>query len=223
MSALLLSLTPYIVGSALVPVQVIIGLKLLNHPSAGLRKAAAYLSGMSLARVVQGLLFLLVLGDWAAREDGKRPVISALVLVLGILLLVAAWRSWRRDDDPDGPPSRWRVLVEEATPLRAFALGLGLPLLGAKLWVFTLGALATIADAHVGLAGSAAVYLLFIVFAQSLVLVPIALRAALPERSAPTIAAVGRWLDANERGIVIAVSLLFGLLFLHAGITGLRS
>lgn len=45
MGALLISLLPYILGSAIVPVQIIVGLLLLQSPQQGLLKAGAYMRG----------------------------------------------------------------------------------------------------------------------------------------------------------------------------------
>jgi hypothetical protein len=41
--------------------------------------------------------------------------------------------------------------IEGVTPGRAYLLGVGLLVIGAKFWVFTLGAFAVIADAGLGM------------------------------------------------------------------------
>jgi len=46
MDALFISLLPFIIGSALVPIQIILAILLLKNPQQGLLKAAAYAGGM---------------------------------------------------------------------------------------------------------------------------------------------------------------------------------
>jgi hypothetical protein len=226
MKAVLVSLLPYIIGSAVVPLQIIIGLLLLKNPKQGLLKASAYLAGMTITRLSQGLLFSLVLSRSAALTEGnsgKNPVISTLLLVLGVLLLIAAYKKWSGENDPDDPPPKWLTMIDNSTPSKAFKIGLGLPLIAAKLWVFTLSALATIAAAQLSWSTSIITYSLFILLAESLLLLPILIRFFIPERSKILLADLAAWLTQNSRPITIAVSLVFGLLFLHSGISGLLS
>ncbi|MFB2938258.1 GAP family protein [Aerosakkonemataceae cyanobacterium BLCC-F154] len=224
METLLVSLMPYIIGSAVVPLQIIICLLLLKSPKQGLFKAIAYVAGMTIARLLQGLIFGLIFSEAATSgETGndKNLVISTLLLVLGILLLIAAYKKWHGHDDPDDPPPKWLTTLDNSTPLKAFGIGVGLPLIAPKLWVFTLSALATIAAAQLGQASSAVVFLLFILLAQSLLLLPILIRILLPQKSKSLLNGISAWLTKNNRSIVIVVSLVFGLLFLKSGISGL--
>jgi hypothetical protein len=48
--------------------------------------------------------------------QGKSLVVLILVTVLGILLLVTAYRQWRAEDDPDAPPPRWMAMIDSLTP-----------------------------------------------------------------------------------------------------------
>ncbi|MFB2834440.1 GAP family protein [Floridanema evergladense] len=226
METLLVSLLPYIIGSAVVPLQIIIGLLFLKSDKQGLFKAVAYFTGMTLTRLLQGLIFGLILTEAAASAEAsgdKNLVISTLLLILGILLLIAAYKKWCGQDDPDEPPPKWLTTIDSSTPLKAFGIGVGLPLIAPKLWVFTLSALATIAAVQLGQASSAIVYLLFILLAQSLLLLPILIRIFLPQKSQSLLNQISNWLTKNNRSIVIFVSLVFGLLFLKSGISGLLS
>ena len=69
MDSLFVSLLPFIIGAALAPVQIIIVILLLGSPSQGLLKASAFVAGMTIVRLLQGLVFgLLFAGDTAAGE-----------------------------------------------------------------------------------------------------------------------------------------------------------
>lgn len=225
MENLFIALLPYIIGSAVVPLQIIISLLLLKSPQQGLLKAIAYVTGMTITRLFQGLIFSFVIARAVATEasSGKSLVISTLLLVLGILLLIAAYKKWRQEEDPDDPPPKWLALLDNATPLKALKIGISLPLIGPKLWVFTLSALATIAAAQLGQLISILSFLLFILLAESLLILPILIRILIPQRSQAILKKISTQLTDHSRPITITVSLIFGLWFLAAGIKGLMA
>jgi hypothetical protein len=225
MGSVILSLLPLIIGSALVPIQIIIDILLLKNPRQGLLKATAYVGGMTTLRLLQGLIFGLILttsvSSSTSSASEKGPIVSTLLLVLGLLLLVTAYKQWRKDDDPDAPPPKWLTMIDSITPLKAFGLGFGLLLIGGKFWVFTLGAIGMIGQAQLGQPSSTLVYLLFVFLAESLLLIPIFIRIILPKKSTSLLQQASAWLTRYNRSIVIAVSLIFGLLFLYQGASGL--
>ena len=57
--------------------------------------------------------------------------------------------------------------------------------------------------------------------AQSLLIIPILIRLILPSRASSWLKSFGGWLEKHNDRIVMIVSLVFGLLFLYQGITGL--
>jgi hypothetical protein len=225
MGSVIVSLFPLIIGSALVPIQIIIDILLLKNPKQGLFKALAYVGGMTTLRLLQGLIFGLILtnsgSSSSSADSGKGPIVSTLLLVLGILLLVTAYKQWRKDDDPDAPPPKWLTMIDSISPLKAFGLGFGLLLIGGKFWVFTLGAIGIIGQAQLGQPSSTVAYLLFILLAESLLLIPILIRIIIPKQSISLLEKTSAWLTRYNRSIIIIVSLVFGLIFLYQGASGL--
>jgi threonine/homoserine/homoserine lactone efflux protein len=65
--------------------------------------------------------------------------------------------------------------IESATMIKAFTLGMQIPLINTKMWVFTLGAISTISYAQVALPISISTYLIFTVLVQTLLILPILL------------------------------------------------
>jgi threonine/homoserine/homoserine lactone efflux protein len=224
-SDIILTLMPVIIGSALVPVQIILVILLLKSPRQGLLKAVAFLVGMTTVRLLQGVIFGLVLtggADGSVDEASEKGfVASTLLLVLGILLLISAYKKWRKEPDPDAPPPRYLSMMDKATWLQALGFGLVLPLISPKLWVFMLTAISEISLAQLGQPESMAVFLIFLLLAQSLLLLPILIRILLPRRSVTLLASISDWLGRNDRVILITVSLVFGLLFFYQGASGL--
>ena len=102
MGNLLLGLLPLIVGAAVVPIWIIITLFLLRSDG-GLVKAGLFAAGAVSVRLLQGILFGYVFGaaQDATGDSGQGLIVSTLLLVVGILMLITAFKQWRKEDDPD--------------------------------------------------------------------------------------------------------------------------
>jgi hypothetical protein len=223
MNETLINLLPFIFGSAIVPVQIIIILLFLKDQQSGLQKALVFLAGMSAVRLLQGFLFgqILNIGASATQAGGKSPVVSAFLLVLGILLLTTAYKKIKKEEDPDGDPPKWMKAIDSATISKAFILGIQLPLISPKLWVFILGAIGTITAAQLGQPTSFFTFVIFMLLAQALLILPIGIRLLVPNRAISVLGAASSWLAENNRMIVIVISLIFGGYFLYQGVNGL--
>lgn len=221
MGETMLSLLPFIIGSAVVPVQVMIIILLLNNPMNGLAKAAALVAGMTTVRILQGILFGWILSPGAQESGGKSLLVSTLLVVLGILLLITAYKTWRNEPDADDPPPKWMTMLAGLTPLKAFGMGAVLVLISGKFWVFTLSAIGVIEEAQLGQPSSTVAFLLYILLAQSLLLLALGIRVIIPEQSKSSLESISVWLTRYNRPIVIAVSLVFGLLFFLQGVSAL--
>jgi hypothetical protein len=217
-----ISLLPFIIGSALVPVQIIIVVLLLTGEKNGLFKAIVFVLGMTFARLAQGIVFGFVFTSGSGDPAGAAHSVlikAALLIVLGIMLLVTAYKKWDKAPDPDAPPPKWMTMLDGLTPLRALLMGAGFIFIAVKLWVFTLGTLNIILEAQIGQPGSTFAFLLYILLAQSLLILPILIRLFLPKQAAVWLRSFGDWLERNNNTIVIIVSLVFGVLFLYQGIS----
>lgn len=223
MGKALAELLPLIIGAALVPAWIVVVLFLLRER--GLRVAASFVGGTTAMRLLQGILFGLVFytpskdtGDGAVAAIG-----STLLLVVGILLLTTAVKQWRRVEDPDAPPPRWRKTIQGLSAFQAFVVGGLLVLVAVKPWVFTLSALAVIQQAPLSPQGAVAMYLLFVLAAQSLLLAPIGVAITAPVHSERLLGAVQAWLERHGRVIVIVFSTVIGVWFVWKGITGIKA
>lgn len=221
MGETILKLTPFIIGSAVVPVQIMIIILLLNNPRQGISRAISLFAGMATIRIIQGILFGFILSNGPGDKDEKSLVVSTLLLVLGILLLINAYKLWCNEVDPDEPPPRWMVTLDTITPLKVFLMGAGLVLISGKFWVFTLGAIGVIEESQLGQPTSTITFLFYILLAQSLLLLAILFRILIPEKSQTTLGNISSWLTRYNRSIVLVVSLVFGLFFLIQGANGL--
>jgi len=111
--------------------------------------------------------------------------------------------------------------IEDATPGRAYLLGVGLLAIGAKVWVFTLGAISVIADAGMSQGASILTFLVFVILAESIHLALLGIAYAMPDRSAAALDGVAGFLADKNRVLVIGLGLVFGTWFLLKALSGL--
>ena len=223
MTGLWTSLLPLIVGGALVPIQIIITILLLRS-GAGRITAVAWVAGMTTVRLVQGLVFGILLGaagTTGSTSTGSGTSVSLLLLVLAVVFYVTAAKQILKQPDEDAPPPKWMTMVDGIRPVKAYLLGVGLLSVGAKFWVFTLGAIAAIADAGLGTGASIATFLVFVVLTESIHLLALAVAYVLPVRSAAVLDRVTGLLETYNRPIMIVLSLVFGTWFLVKALGGL--
>ncbi len=220
MGSAIVELIPFMITAALVPAFAIVVLVLLQGEN-GLAKATAFVAGITVTRLVQGVLFGLVLPGSHSAEESNDPhtVVAALLLVIGILMLVNGARKLLTEEDADAPPPKWISAVSAMSPLRALLVGAAWLAISAKMWVFTLGAIGVIKDANTGLAGGTIAFLVFVLGAELLLIAPIAASAVWPAHAAVALERVSVWLERYNRSIVVAVSVIFGLYFLLKGLS----
>ena len=220
--AVLVELLPLLIGAAVVPIPIIIVLLLLGKPG-GLLKASAFLGGAIGVRLAQGIVFgAIFASDRAATSEvGGNLIVSTLLIVLGVLLLIAAYRKWAKEDDPDEPPPKWMTAVGGLSAPKAFAMGAALVAIAAKQWVFTLSAIAVIGQARLDPSAGIGLYLVYVLAAQVFGLVAVTAYAVAPGPAGRALGRTEQWLSRNNRRILVAVSLVVGLYFLLKGVAGL--
>jgi uncharacterized membrane protein len=117
------TLVPLVIGSAVVPVQILITVTLLRS---SLRVASSWVTGMAATRLAQGVLFGFVFYEalaHSASATGPGLVGSTLLLVFAILFYVTALRKLLSTPDEDPPPPQRMANAAGMSPLGAFGAG----------------------------------------------------------------------------------------------------
>ena len=222
MADLWTTLLPLVIGSAVVPTQMVVTAVLLRS-SRG--KAAAWIAGMAALRVLQGALFGLVFSEarsHATSAGGPRIVAGGLLLALAALFVATALRHAIGDEDAAAaaaPP--WLSRVDAMPGLAAFGAGAGYVALSPEKWVFTLGAIGAIADAALGPWGSILNFAAFVGLTLSGSLAVFGFATLAPERSATVLSRVGGWLEQRSRAIAVVLGAVFGTWFLLKALSAL--
>jgi hypothetical protein len=222
MVRVIVQLIPVMIAAAALPICIVLVLLLLRSQD-GLFKAGAFAGGQILVRLLQGVGFGSEMGFSAVMhtKQGASGIINSLILVAGILMWVTALKSWTKQEDPDEPPPRWMAMVSSFSRLKAFGLGIVAMAGAGKQWVFIFYALGVIRAADLSGLHNVVAFLVFILGAQSLVLLPIGLYAFAPRHSSQLLENATLWLERNNQKIVMVVSIVFGTFFVFKGTTGL--
>jgi hypothetical protein len=219
MNNLWATLVPLIVGSALVPVQLLITILLIARSRA---TALAWVAGMTVVRLAQGVLFGVVLASNEVPADsaGPGPVASTLLLVAGLLFLLTALKHLVGDEDPDAPPPRWMSTIDGLSPAKAFLFGVGVMMIGAKFWVFTLSAIAAIADADLGRPDATIAFVVFAALTVSSHLALIGTAYLAPRRADTVLGRLSDWLTSHNRELMVGIGAVFGTWFVVKALDG---
>ena len=213
MLELWVNLVPLILVSAALPLQTILTLRLVRS---SLAAAFAWVAGMITVRLIQGLVFGVVVkaSEEHSGTDAPRYILGVLLLVLSLLLFVKALRTMLGAEDEDAPPPGWLTKAGAMSPKAAFGAGAGFMTISVKFLVFTLGAISAITEADLDARLSALMYVLFVVLAAIAPLTILALAASSSKRSAAMLDGFSTWLQRKTRVITILLGLIFGIWFL---------
>jgi hypothetical protein len=164
------------------------------------------------------LVVAVVVGSAAApdRDWAHDDFASALELVLGLALLVLAWRGGRRRTPVESVgESRTGALLARLHGLRpstAGSIGALLGVGGVKRLTITLLAGATIAVAGLAPAEDAALGVVYVAVAAALVWLPVGVYLVAGSRADELAARAQSWVVENQRRAALASTLLFGVL-----------
>lgn len=213
MGSVLIQLLPLVIGSIAMPSWALLVLALLSS-GRGTLEAIAVAVGVMTVRILQGIVFGTILSAYDLNRHLNSPgvVVSAVLIVLGVLMWAMALRQVFQKDD-----FQLMSMVGALTPVRALGLGALLVVTSTRAWIFTLAALGVIEAAELDIAPSIIAYLLYVLGAEALIIVSILVSGRLSNQ----LAVAARWLEEYNRPILVVVSAAVGCFFLWRGIAGL--
>ncbi len=221
MAELILPLVPLAVAAALQPPQVI-ALVILLQTGRGVANGLAYIAGMSAFRLLlAGAFYLLVSNVEESIETAGGQfdiLVGSVLVVLALFMLVHALRRGVSAHDEDEAAASWLNKLDEVSSLQAALLGVAFLALDPKDWITDISAINLIADADLSASTSLLAYLVYILLAQSLLLIPLILMILVPNRAQTSLAALNIWIKRHQRTIEVIVAVIFGLLFLYIGL-----
>ena len=207
--------------AAIQPAQITAVLLLLQTKH-GKTSALAFILGMTVFRLVLGATFWVVFSnvEVAVESTGSQfsVLVGAVLMTLGLIMLVHALHRIFSAHDGELPASSWLNTLQEMTPPRAALLGIAFLALDPKDWVTDMAAVNLIADADLSGTASLLAFLLYVLLAQSLLLLPLLMILIAPQLAYRSLESLNYWIETHARAIDISVMAIFGALFLSIGL-----
>jgi hypothetical protein len=211
------------IGVVISPVPIIAVILMLITPKArsnGLAFLAGWVLGLA---VVGGIILIIANTAGIAESSGPSKTVSAIKLVLGLLLLLAAFRQWRKRPKAgeEAPLPKWMKALDGFTPGKALAAGALLSGVNPKNLILNATAAAGIAQA--GLSGAQqAVALIVLVAVGSLgIIAPVGVYLGMGDKAGHVLDGWKTWLAANNATVMVVLFLVFGVSLVGKGIGGL--
>jgi hypothetical protein len=214
---------PLAIGIAISPLPIIAVILMLTTPKAR-TNGPAFLAGWLLGlAAVAGVVLVVTDTAVAASSSGPSRLVSAIMLALGVVLLVLAWRQYKGRPEPgeEAPPPKWMKALDGFTATRSLAIGALLS--GVKPKNLILAAAATASIAQSGIAGpqQVVVLLVLLVVGSVGIIVPVAVYFAMGDRATPVLDGWKTWLSSNNATVMTVLLLVFGVVLFGKGIGGL--
>ena len=202
------------------PLPVMAVIALLFSPRGG-TTAPAFLIGWVAGLVgMFGLLTFVVSAERLAGDDASPSTFASVARVaLGLLLLGLALRKWQ-GRGKGGLPG-WMTRLEQAGPAAAFGLGALLAALNPKNLAFTVSSAFDLAAAGLPAGRAWGLIALFAVVGSLGVGVPVVWHAVAGESARRTLATWRTWLTTNYGAVMAVVFVVFGVVLLSKGVSGL--
>jgi hypothetical protein len=208
------------IGAAISPVAAAICIALLGS-SKPLENVLAFTLGYLAVLAAIALAAFVFVGTRPSSGNHSSVIRDTIDAAIGVLLLVFALKVWLKAPDPNAPPPAWVAAIGSITPARALLLRAIVMLTNPTTLALYFSGLKEIVVADLATAESVMVLALFIALVEVEFLVPIAVYAIVPQRASVALGAVQRWLEGHNRGIMILVFGIFGVLLLAKAMSGL--
>ena len=214
---------PFAIGVAISPLSIIAVILVLFSARArvnGLVFTAGWVVGVALVSTV---IYLLADAGDVGSGGSASDTSYWLKLVGGILLVLLAFRDWRKrsvkDEAVDQP--KWMSAIDTLTPVKTGGLAFLLAVANPKNLALSLAAGASLAQAGAS-GGEAAVGLIvFVVVASVAIIVPVVAYLVGGERAADELEGWKTWLSMNNTAMMAVLFLVFGVVLFSQGLRGL--
>ena len=214
---------PLAIGVAISPVPIIAIVLMLGTPRArsnGLAFALGWLAGLT---IVGGALLALARGNSQEHDGGPETWVSVLKLVLGVLFILLAARTWRGRPraGQEAVMPKWMQAIDTFTAGKSFGLGVLLSGVNPKNLALTIAAAATIAQTGISGAEAAGALAVFILIGSLSILAPVGIYFAMGARAAIILDELKTWMAAHNAAIMTVLLLVLGVKLIGDAIGGL--
>jgi threonine/homoserine/homoserine lactone efflux protein len=216
---------PSAVGVAISPLPIVAVVLMLVTARARVN-GPMFVLGWWIGLAVVGAVALSIAGGADATDDGEPATwVDVLLLVLGLLLLLVAFRQWRGrpHGEEEAPTPKWMGAVDGFTPVKAGGAGVVLSALNPKNLLLAVAGAAAIAETGISMGEQIVAWVVFVLIASIGVGAPVVIYFALGDRSRQLLDNLKGWMARNNAVIMAVLMLIIGVKLIGNAISGFSS
>lgn len=213
---------PMAVGVAISPVPIIAIVLMLGTPRArsnGPAFAFGWLAGLSIV----GTVVLLLASGNAAEDDGTPATwTTVLKLVIGVLFLLIAARTWHGRPAPgqEAEMPKWMQAIDTFTTGKSLGAGVLLSAVNPKNLALTIAAAAAIAETGIPSGEQAIALGVFVLLGSLTILAPVVIYFAMGAQAKEILESLKVWMAAHNAAIMTVLLLVLGAKLIGDAIAG---
>lgn len=214
---------PLAVGVALSPLPIIAVILMLFSKNAR-QTSFGFLIGWVLGITIVATIVVLVANPAQQSTGGEESPLTIIVhLLLGVLLLILAYRDWKKRPKPGDQVAmpKWMSSIDTLTTGKALGLGALLSGVNPKNLALTLAAGVAIAAAGLSPTQTIVALVIFITIACVSVAAPVIIYLVLGDKATPTLNSWKDWLTHNNTTVMMVLCLVIGVVMIGKGLESL--
>ena len=223
MGAAIGEILPLAIGVAISPVPIIAIVLMLGTPRARQNGPAFAFGWVAGLIIVGGVLLALASGNSQADDGGPESWVSLVKLVLGVLFLLLAARTWRtrpRAGQEAAMPN-WMQAIDTFTTGKSLGFGALLSGVNPKNLALTIAAVTAIAQTGSSGGDAAGALAIFILVGSLSILAPVFIYFAIGAKAAVILDEIKQWMAAHNAAIMTVLLLVLGVKLIGDAIAGL--
>jgi hypothetical protein len=213
---------PFAIGVAISPLPIIAVILVLFSERAR-TNALAFVTGwiVGVTAVVVVAYFIADGSDASTDQDASNTTYWVKI-GLGVVLLLAARRNWRKDKAGTAAEPKWMASLDALTPVKAAGLAVLLAAVNPKNLALEIAAGAGVAQIAGLSTGDVVVALVvFVVLACATVIAPVVVYFAGGERATVVLDGWKSWLSQHNAAVMAVLFIVFGAVLIGEGLRGL--
>lgn len=216
---------PFAVGVAIVPIPIIAVILMLFSQRARVNGPVFLLGWAAGLTLAFGVVYALSDAGDVATDSTSSDTVSWGKIVLGVVLLLLAVRSWQKRPAPGVTPAmpKWMAGMDTIGPGKALGLGMALSAANPKNLILVIGAATSLAQLGPTTADAVASLVVFVTVGSLSVVGPIAYSILGGEKAAQSLDELKGWLAVNNTAVMAVLLLVFGALLVANGLAPLSA
>lgn len=220
MGTVILQMLPLALGS-IAPVMIGVVILFLSTTN-GLVKSIAFVVGKYIAYLLWGFVLVALAGHISTTNPRSTGIVVAVLFVLlGVVLLIFAVKTYFGEDDPDAPPPKIMVMLDKMGAGKLLIAGFLLSIGQVRFIGLLIVGAAIITSATLSTAESIISVLVLCLIMIWTLLIPIIAFLVMGKRRGAVMKSMREWLNRNQRIINVVVFAFFGIALLIKGLSAI--